>query len=591
MGHIPGLDGLRGLALIGVLLFHANAALAGGYLGVDLFFVLSGYLITSLLLAEHEATHTIDFRAFWIRRARRLFPALLSLMPAIALYARFCANPSRVATIRGDALATLAYVANWRAVLSHKTYWALFASPSPLEHTWSLSIEEQFYVVWPVLIWFVLRRSKRAFVPIIVALGALSMFSMVAWYAPGHTTHSYYGTDARATAILAGALLAATMHPSTRLAAAKLHALDALGFAALGGLGVAWWTLKGKSGFLYHGGFWLTELACVILVACAVVGSRGILARFLSLRPLRWVGTVSYGAYLWHWPIDVVVVEGRVHLHGLALQALRFALTFAIAAVSYRWFEAPIRRRGVPHAVLVVPSAIAVAVVALLVGTRARELSQPAPFAVQPTPDQIRFRIVMFGDSTANSLGWALRGERNPYVSVALRGLDGYNLLYDTKHVTWTYDESKDHFDAAIVFLGGAFLYGVNDGWHYRRACTPKWDAVFESGFAKRLAGLAKQKTEVWVATIPQPLGPYDNASFRKQAGCINGMLRKLAAAVPRVRVLDLAGMLCPGGKCVREHDGHLVRPDGVHYDMQGAKEFGRQVLARVAPAEMAAAP
>ena len=150
--HVPGLDGLRGLAVIGVLLFHSNQLLRGGYLGVDLFFVLSGFLITSILIEEHKRAGTINLKAFWIRRARRLLPALLALMPTVALYARTLAKPSELPSLRGDALATLAYVANWRAIFVKRSYWEMFAAPSPLEHTWSLAIEEQFYVVWPLVV-------------------------------------------------------------------------------------------------------------------------------------------------------------------------------------------------------------------------------------------------------------------------------------------------------------------------------------------------------------------------------------------------------------------------------------------------------
>ena len=130
--HLPALDGLRGLALLGVLLFHAGGALPGGYLGVDLFFVLSGYLITSLLLAEQRETGRIALGPFWVRRARRLLPALLSLMPPVALYARYFARNDELATVRAQALAALGYVANWQAIFAHKSYWQLFASPSPL---------------------------------------------------------------------------------------------------------------------------------------------------------------------------------------------------------------------------------------------------------------------------------------------------------------------------------------------------------------------------------------------------------------------------------------------------------------------------
>src|SRR5450432_4160027 len=179
MPHVPALDGLRGIALLGVLFFHANGALPGGYLGVDLFFVLSGFLITSLLLAEHRETGRIALSAFWVRRARRLFPALLSLMPAVALYGRYFAKADELKVLRSQALATLAYVANWHAIFEHRSYWQLFAAPSPLEHTWSLSIEEQFYLVWPLLVVLLLRRgTSRSLLVVSLVLGALSMCAM-----------------------------------------------------------------------------------------------------------------------------------------------------------------------------------------------------------------------------------------------------------------------------------------------------------------------------------------------------------------------------------------------------------------------------
>src|SRR5262245_31240578 len=175
--HLPALDGLRGLAVIGVLLFHDNQRLKGGYLGVDLFFVLSGYLITSLLLAEFSATARIDLKAFWVRRARRLFPALLALLLAVSLYAKVLAAPNELVRIRGDGIATIAYVANWRAIYAGHSYWAMFAAPSPLEHTWSLAIEEQFYVLWPLLTFLVLGVSKgsaKALFAVTLGLALLS---------------------------------------------------------------------------------------------------------------------------------------------------------------------------------------------------------------------------------------------------------------------------------------------------------------------------------------------------------------------------------------------------------------------------------
>src|ERR1700759_4879627 len=176
IAYRPGLDGLRAIAVAAVFLYHARIDwLPGGYLGVDLFFVLSGYLITSLLLAEFRSSGRIALGAFWVRRARRLFPALLSLLPVVAGYARSFARTDELSAVRAQALAALAYVANWQAIFQHKSYWELFAAPSPLEHTWSLSIEEQFYVVWPLLVALLLRRGgSRTLLAVALGLSALS---------------------------------------------------------------------------------------------------------------------------------------------------------------------------------------------------------------------------------------------------------------------------------------------------------------------------------------------------------------------------------------------------------------------------------
>src|SRR5688572_19999684 len=196
--HMPALDGLRGLAVAGVVLCHAGH-LTGGYLGVDLFFVLSGFLITSLLLTERRDTGRISLSGFWARRARRLLPALFGMLAGVAVYAAVWADRAELDPIRADALATLGYVANWRAIFAGNGYWDVFSAPSPLEHTWSLAIEEQFYLVWPLavlaLLW-VGRGSARAVLTGSLALGAASAAWMIASYTPGDDPQRVYlGTD------------------------------------------------------------------------------------------------------------------------------------------------------------------------------------------------------------------------------------------------------------------------------------------------------------------------------------------------------------------------------------------------------------
>jgi peptidoglycan/LPS O-acetylase OafA/YrhL len=591
LAHLPALDGLRGLALLGVLFFHAQGALPGGYLGVDLFFVLSGFLITSLLLAEHEATKRIDLGAFWIRRARRLFPALLSLMPAIAIYAWVVAKPDELARLRSEALATLAYVANWRAVFAHESYWELFTSPSPLEHTWSLAIEEQFYVVWPLLVWLVLKRAtRRSILAMSVALAVASMIAM--WFLSNaeNTARAYMGTDTRATAILSGAALAAIVKPGTTFDARAARILDVLGVIALIGLGYAWLRLDGTSSFLYRGGFWATEACALVLVLCAMAGSRSLVARALAFRPLAYIGTISYGLYLWHWPVDCVVTAQRLHLHGAPLVAIQLAITFAIAIASFHFYERPIRSNGVPFGrpAIVVPAAIAVALVLVVRSTHARKpierpLPPAAPIAIEAADAGPPFTIMVLGDSTANSLGWALRGVREPGVAIELRGKDSCTMLWDTcGGETWQSLTKEVHPDVTLVYVGGAFLHGLSADGRWRQACYKKWDAQFEKTLATRLVGLSNEATRAYVVTVPYPVGPYDSAPWREKVDCINAQVRKAASEVPEVRVLELGERFCPKGKCEYEHAGFTVRPDGVHYDIDGANGIAKWVLEQI---------
>ena len=591
--HLPALDGLRGLALLGVLFFHSRKLLTGGYLGVDLFFVLSGYLITSLLIAEKEATGTIALGAFWIRRARRLFPALLSLMPAIALYCWLVAQPDELTRVRADALATIAYVANWAQIFAKRSYWELFAAPSPLEHTWSLAIEEQFYIVWPLVAVAALRYGgRRTILKIALAGMALSMGAMLFLYSPAKTSRVYFGTDTRATAILAGIALATVLPPTTRFTAAQARKLDVVGLIAAAGTAVAWWKLPGEARFLYHGGFWLTELAGLVLIACAVAGPEvSLVARALAVKPLVYVGLISYGLYLWHWPIDVLLTPERLHIGLPAARILQFALTFAIAVVSYRFFEKPIRTRGLPfgHPGWVVPAAVAGCVTLVVGSTHARPIATH-PQIVLPPPEatgtEPKVTLMIVGDSTANSLGWTLRGVRKPGVTVELQGKDGCTMVYDTcRGDAWASDIATIHPDITLMFGGGAFLHpweAQNGDWV--NACHPEWDTQYERVLMKRLPQLVAPNTRVFVVTLPHSTRVWDGEEQQKQIDCVNAVLRRAQAAVPGTEMLDLGERVCPKGACIlQEPDApRQIRPDGIHYDLEGGHKIGAWVLQQI---------
>ena len=322
--YLPALDGLRALAVAGVICYHGGLAWAGGgFLGVDAFFVLSGYLITTLLLREWYSSSTgternpvgrIDLKAFWGRRARRLLPAMLLVLGAVAVYAVIIAAPDELRTIRADGISSLFYVANWRFIFSGQSYFAQFGAPSPLKHFWSLAIEEQFYLLWPLLVFGILRwrrGSLRALATFAAALAAGSAVLMYVLYQPGQDpSRVYYGTDTRASSLLVGALLAMLMlkRPVVERRPARL-ALHTGGIVAALVLGY-WWSIATEhSDWLYRGGFVVAALLVALVVASITQPEPGPLGRLLSLAPLRFVGRISYGLYLWHWPVFIALSD------------------------------------------------------------------------------------------------------------------------------------------------------------------------------------------------------------------------------------------------------------------------------------------
>ena len=339
--HVPALDGLRGLAVAAVVAFHVGV-LKGGWLGVDLFFVLSGYLISRLLFVEYTAKGRIDLRQFWGRRARRLLPALLCVIVAVAIAERVRGRLLGPAGGRWDMVGALTYTSNWLRLRGGAGYWSRFGPPSLLEHFWSLAIEEQFYVVWPLAMLGMarLRRGLSTFVLLLCTLVA-SGWSLLLFQRTLDASRVYMGTDTRAVALLAGATIAslAEWRPSW------LRAFRALAPVGLVGLLVAMARLQGTRLITYRGGLLACTLAATIVIAGVAKGASRI-AHLLSTQLLRWLGSRSYGIYLWHWPILVGFgVAGHTHKPPLRV-VLGVIASLATAEASYRVVEMPIRRRG-----------------------------------------------------------------------------------------------------------------------------------------------------------------------------------------------------------------------------------------------------
>jgi peptidoglycan/LPS O-acetylase OafA/YrhL len=366
IAYQPALDGVRALAVAAVLLFHAEVpGFSGGYLGVSVFFTLSGYLITSLLITEHARTGAISMSGFYARRVRRLLPASLVCLAGIVAISEMTDVFVGVAELRRQVIGALLQVSNWVFLAGEGSYQQLFqqagGARSPVEHFWSLSIEEQFYWLWPPTMAFLLarcgtRRSRTLALGAITLCFAAAAPIIAALFGPDA---AYWATPARVGEILIGALLALVLHGrSVPRVAGWLAPL------ALIAIAVCVVTFPAAGGPAYHG--WLPAFAVASALLVLGLQAESPLRDVLSTRPLVWLGGISYGVYLYHWPIYVIADEQRTGLDGWQLVAVRVALSLAIAEISYRLIEGPIRRhRGADRRTTLVTGGLATSAVAI----------------------------------------------------------------------------------------------------------------------------------------------------------------------------------------------------------------------------------
>jgi len=385
--YLPGLDGLRAIAVAVVVAYHLGYGWAqGGLLGVGVFFTLSGYLITDILVGQWASRGRIKLGDFWLRRARRLLPALFVMLAAVTVWVTLSAR-TFLPGFRGDVAASVFYVNNWWYIGQHASYYARFAPPTPLDHLWSLAVEEQFYLVWP---WVVLLlvflfghralRSRKApagqagasylsrgarwcLAGTTLALAAVSAVLMARLFQPGYDpTRIYEGTDTRAFGLLIGAALAmvyptrgVTPGAGRPVPAAARWTLDVVGLAGLAVILLLVWRTNQYADFMFRGGLELLSVATAAVVAAAVTPG-SLIGRALGMGPLRWTGVRSYGIYLWHYPLIVLTVAaGSAASPARAVAVV--AGTVAVAAASWTFIEEPIRtgfgkRRTAKHAIV-----------------------------------------------------------------------------------------------------------------------------------------------------------------------------------------------------------------------------------------------
>lgn len=618
LGYRPALDGLRALAVVAVVLYHGGVGWTrGGFLGVDVFFVLSGFLITSLLVQEWMRTGTIRLGAFWLRRARRLLPALFLVLLAVAVYAAFLpAAQQRV--IRDDSLATLTYVSNWWFIASGQSYFARFVEPSPLRHTWSLAIEEQFYVLFPlILAWFLVRAraglEALRLVLLAAALGSAAL--MGALYTPlADPSRVYYGTDTRLQALLLGAVLALTpalTRPRegpayTRVFGRLLRLPGAAlaGWLGLAGLLVMFVRARELEPMMYRGGFLLAGVLSAVVIAAVSRAPRSGLASLLSWRPVVTIGVVSYGLYLWHWPVFVVLTEDRTGLVGAPLLAVRVLVTGALAALSYRLVEEPIRTQRLQRRFAVTQwrravAAATVGVVVVTLGATATSQSPPAQTPTagsrpEPVPDA-RGRLVtafLLGDSQSYGLR-QYYGNRIDGLAVTGSTQLGCGTFLPELHVDgetrpnlpacaeweprWTREVATVRPDLLVLMPGLGELFDRRVGDTVVRHGTEAYrDWLY--GEIDRRRDLVRSHSGTFALTTVLCMkirlgaagGDAQVANDRARLAWLNETIRAYGALHSDVPIIDLHDTVCAAGYADTVA-GVELRDDGLHLNERGA--------------------
>jgi peptidoglycan/LPS O-acetylase OafA/YrhL len=498
--YLPGIDALRALAVLAVFFYHARVGwMPGGFLGVDVFFVISGYLITSLLLREFRGAGHVQLGRFWLRRARRLLPAA-GVLVAVTMVAGAIAEPDRISELRGDAVASLAYVANWHFVLADQSYFEQFQRPSLFTHLWSLSVEEQFYLFWPLIFAAGMKLFGRGRLLLGVAAGALGSV-LLAWllFDPGgDASRVYYGTDTHAVGLLTGVALALIWSPvelrRRRTGPLVGPILDVVGVLALAYVVLSFVHVHDYDLALWHGGYlWLALVTALLLAVLAHPAAR--LGVLLGSPPVLWLGLRSYSFYLWHWPVLALSRPGiDVSLPRGVLIPLQLALVLVLADLSYRFVELPFRGKaklpGLPEGWLRVARPallVAVLVVVATVGwsglgggeqridaavastaTSARVVAQPAmPVAhLTPAPDgggavapaSRPPRIIALGDSVMIGAKDKLAGRLGPGFSMSAQvGRQASEFVEIVRRLA----REGHHPDAMIIQMGdNGPLYG-----------------------------------------------------------------------------------------------------------------------------------
>jgi len=614
----PGLDGLRAIAVLGVMAYHEpNVELAGGFLGVDLFFVLSGFLITGLLLDERRRSGTVSLRSFWNRRARRLLPALAAFLLAVVAITMIIGDVSQRRDLPGGIFSSVFYVSNWNLITQNQSYFNQFGSLSPLRHLWSLAIEEQFYLLWPLIVLACLMHSRRLLIAVTAIATICSIGLMAFLLGDGDPSRSYYGTDTRAFSLLIGALgaiFAWHLRPSGK----RTFLLSVIGLA---GLAAAFAFIHDDDRWMYRGGFVLFALLALGVIILA--SGETFVSKAMAHPVLRKIGFLSYALYLWHWPVRVFVTDTRLHLPnsaagGWAGVAIRLAITFGLSWLSMelieRWFrrsQLGVARFGLGWlaigAVLIALAAMAApSSGSTIENSTNAEKSAQRERSLTPIDDPSKPILLVAGDSVAVTLENGLRRVIDPTINIVGGGELGCAILTSPRAMafdgTWSKDgtECPDHntywnnlvqvqTPDVVVLLSGAWdLYARDWGSGAIVPGDPEFDLNYRSALDESLRVLASNGAEVIVLTTPcfapnageKPGPQHDPQRARRLAAIQREVVETFNRAAPSApaAIVDLQSITCDNG-FTPTRDGVSWRPDGVHFSVDGSQIAARWLL------------
>jgi peptidoglycan/LPS O-acetylase OafA/YrhL len=646
----PALDGVRALAVAAVVAYHlgggSGSPVRGGFLGVDVFFVLSGYLITGLLLAEHARAGRIALAGFWLRRARRLLPAALLVLVAVAAWVWWSQPPETWPARRADLLWTLGYGANWHFLATAQDYFAAYTGASPLRHAWSLAVEEQFYLAWPLLVIAALavgRRRGWGRTQALVALAAATVASAVAFaalWSASDPSAAYYSTLGRAQELLAGAVLAVALPPLTARGPAVTIARPLAGLALVTLLG-AMLLLPDDSPGYFHGGALVLCAVTAALLGAIELAPHALVARVLSLPPLVALGRISYGVYLWHWPVIIALPLPPGGAGAINTQIERLALTLAAASASFLVVERPVLTGHLPligrsrrRFALAAVTAVALTATITLTATRLPPMveagitdradrdcpgEQVGDFmsCLKVDAGPAAPALAVLGDSTARALAAGLdetaAREHFSWVQAAWQRCTVTGLLVVppadrvpdasaracTAMVDRAVDRALDRYHPQVVLVAEYWLHNqdvVVDGVRlrigsaaYRAAVRARYTALVDRVAARGgrtvLLELPPRGESLGAVVAPaRPAGRGRGPDPTRVARlAYNEDLAAVVAARPGTSSLvSVTDLLCSAGHCPAVLDGMLARTDGVHFTSAYARVLVPALVQRI---------